>query len=116
MTRSGSNLLADLQRPAGASALAGRALRFMEEIYPICRSITGAGVRTTLDLVGRHVPLERSEVASGTPVFDWEVPNEWNIRDAYVADASGRRVIDFRRHSLHVLNYSTPVRARMTLA
>jgi len=116
MTRSGSNLLADLQQPAGASALAGRALRFMEEIYPICRSITGAGVRTTLDLVGRHVPLERSEVASGTPVFDWEVPNEWNIRDAYVADASGRRVIDFRRHSLHVLNYSTPVRARMTLA
>ena len=116
MTRTGSNLLADLQQASGAAALATRALAFMQEIYPLCRSITGDGVRTTLDLIERHVPLERTEVPTGTAVFDWEVPNEWNIRDAYVADASGHRVIDFQRHSLHVLNYSTPVRARMSLA
>ncbi len=110
------DLLADLQHPVGARTLAERAQRFMQEIFPICRSITGDGTRATLDLIGRHVPLERTEVPSTTPVFDWEVPNEWSIRDAYVADANGRRVIDFRRHSLHVLNYSAPVRARLSLA
>ena len=88
----------------------------VSELYPICRSITGDGVRQTLDIIARIIPLERSEVPSGTPVLDWTVPPEWNIRDAYVADASGRRVIDFRRSSLHVVNYSVPVRARLQLA
>lgn len=84
-------------------------------MYPICRSITGNGVRRTLDLVETVVPLQRHEIPTGTPVFDWEVPREWNIRDAYVADETGRRVIDFRAHSLHVVSYSIPVRRRMTL-
>lgn len=110
-----STLLGDLQQSYGARALAERAMRLMGDIFPICRSITGNGVRATLDLVSRHIPLVRSEVPSGTPVFDWEVPLEWNIRDAYIADASGRRVVDFRQHNLHVLNYSIPVRARMSL-
>ncbi len=87
----------------------------MAEMFPICRSITGEGVRRTLDLVERLVPLERHEVPTGTQVFDWEVPKEWNIRDAYVADRSGRRLIDFRAHNLHVVNYSTPVRRTMSL-
>src|SRR6478736_1425522 len=77
----------------------------MQAMYPICRSITGNGVRQTLDLVHEWIPLERTEVPSGTPVFDWEIPNEWNIRDAYIADAGGRRVVDFRAHSLHLVNY-----------
>lgn len=89
---------------------------FVAELYPICRSITGDGVRATLDLIERFVPLERSEAPSGTPVLDWTVPPEWNIRDAYIANAAGERVVDFRAHSLHVLNYSAPVRARMSLA
>ncbi len=88
----------------------------MEDLYPICRSITGPGVRKTFDLIGRRIPLDLTEVPSGTPAFDWEVPNEWTLRDAYVADSTGRRRIDVRRHSLHVLGYSTPVRTRLTLA
>jgi len=86
------------------------------ELYPICRSITGAGLRETLRRIQRLVSLELHEVASGTRVLDWTVPKEWNVREAWVADARGERVIDFQRHNLHVLNYSVPVRRRMTLA
>jgi aminopeptidase-like protein len=88
----------------------------VSELYPICRSITGDGVRETLRVIGRHVPIQLTEVPSGTPVLDWVVPPEWNVRDAYVADARGERVIDFRRSNLHVVNYSVPVKQRMTLA
>lgn len=85
------------------------------ELYPICRSITGDGVRQTLSILGERIPLTLSEVPTGTQVLDWTVPREWNIRDAYVMNAAGERVIDFRRHNLHVMNYSVPVRRRMTL-
>jgi aminopeptidase-like protein len=86
------------------------------EIYPICRSITGDGVRATLRALGRHIDIEVHEVPTGTRAFDWTVPREWNIRDAYVKDAAGRKVIDLARSNLHVMSYSTPVRARMSLA
>ncbi len=89
---------------------------FIGRMYPICRSITGSGFRETLSLIGRHIPLEIREVPTGTPVFDWTVPKEWNIQDAYVKDSAGNRVIDFRKSNLHVVSYSTPVRATMTLA
>jgi aminopeptidase-like protein len=85
------------------------------ELYPICRSITGDGVRRTLELVGRELDLEVHEVPSGTRVFDWTVPREWNIRDAFVADAAGERVIDFQASNLHVMSYSVPVHATMPL-
>lgn len=87
----------------------------VERLYPLCRSITGNGVRRTLEIVGEHIPLEIFEVPTGTEVFDWTVPQEWNIRDAYIADASGNRVVDFQQLNLHVVGYSTPVSARMTL-
>jgi aminopeptidase-like protein len=83
---------------------------------PICRSITGNGVRASLDVLGEFVPIERFEVASGTPVLDWEVPQEWNVREAYILDPRGRRIVDFREHSLHLVSYSVPVRAKMSLA
>lgn len=95
----------------------GRELHaLVAELYPIGRSITGDGVRATLRILQRIVPLEVHEVPSGTPVLDWTVPDEWNVREAWIADASGRRVVDFARCNLHVVGYSTPVRARMTLA
>ena len=90
--------------------------RLMAELFPICRSITGDGVRATLNSIARYIPLEIHEVATGTAVFDWTVPNEWNIRDAYVKNSRGERVIDFQRCNLHVVNYSAPVETRLSLA
>ncbi|MDX2257909.1 MAG: DUF4910 domain-containing protein [Hyphomicrobiaceae bacterium] len=90
--------------------------RLAAELYPICRSITGDGVRQSLDILDRHLALERTEVPTGTEVLDWTIPREWNIRDAYVKASDGRRVIDFERSNLSVLSYSIPVRAHMRLA
>jgi aminopeptidase-like protein len=87
----------------------------VERLYPLCRSITGNGVRRTLEIVGESIPLEVSEVPTGTEVLDWTVPREWNIRDAYVKDASGTKVIDFAESNLHLVGYSVPVSATMTL-
>lgn len=86
------------------------------EIFPICRSITGNGVRETLEILGRYMPLDISEVPSGTQVFDWTVPREWNIRDAYIRNGSGERVVDFQAHSLHVMSYSAPVHEWLPLS
>jgi aminopeptidase-like protein len=95
---------------------AGKSMRrAIEDLYPICRSITGEGLRDTLRYVRDRIPLELREVASGTEVLDWTIPREWNIREAYIATATGERVVDFRHSNLHVVNYSTPVRARMSL-
>jgi aminopeptidase-like protein len=96
---------------------AGEALyKLVAELYPICRSITGDGVRRTLEIVAREVGLEVSEIPTGTQVLDWTVPREWNVRDAWVANAAGERVIDFQESNLHLLGYSVPIRATMPLA
>jgi aminopeptidase-like protein len=87
----------------------------MADLYPICRSITGNGVRRTLGRLRELVPLEVHEVPTGTAVFDWTVPKEWNLRDAWVKNAAGEKVIDFRRSNLHVVNYSVPVHRNMPL-
>jgi aminopeptidase-like protein len=89
--------------------------RLMEELYPICRSITGDGIRKSLQLIQKHIPLELHEVPTGTKVFDWIVPKEWNIRDAYVKDPKGRKIVDFQKSSLHVVNYSIPIHRKMAL-
>lgn len=86
------------------------------ELYPICRSITGAGVRQTLAILRRFVDLKIHEVPSGTAAFDWTVPGEWNVRAADVRDWTGKKVIDFADCNLHVMSYSVPVRARLSLA
>ena len=80
-----------------------------EDLYPLCRSITGDGLRQTLRLCRGDVPLALREVPSGTEVLDWTVPKEWSIRDAYIKNSQGDRIVDFRRSNLHVVNYSTPV-------
>lgn len=84
-------------------------------LFPLCRSITGDGVRRTLDIIAESISLQVHEVPTGTQVFDWSVPREWNITDAYIKDSSGKRVVDFRASSLHVMSYSVPVAATMTL-
>ena len=86
------------------------------EIYPICRSITGNGVRETLRAIGAHIKLEVHEVPTGTAVFDWVIPREWNIRDAYIRNERGEKVLDFAQSNLHVMSYSVPVQQRISLA
>lgn len=109
------HLLKELEQTSAAEI--GRELHgFAAELFPICRSITGNGIRSTLALIQKRIPLEISEVPTGTDVFDWTVPEEWNIRDAYIKDSAGKRVLDFLHSNLHVLNYSTPVNRIMPLS
>jgi aminopeptidase-like protein len=112
----GDTLIADLLKEIDPRVEGEIAYALIERLYPICRSITGNGVRRSLRLLRETIPLALREVVSDTPVFDWTVPDEWNIRDAYIMNEAGERVVDFRRSNLHVLNYSMPVNRIMTLA
>lgn len=87
----------------------------VEKLYPICRSITGDGVRETLKILEKHIPLTTHEVPTGTQVFDWTVPKEWNIRDAYIKNGEGERIVDFNSSNLHVMGCSIPVRKTLSL-
>lgn len=87
----------------------------MEKLFPICRSITGDGVRETFDILQEYIPIELFEVPTGTEVFDWTVPREWNIKDAYILDEEGREIVDFKKNNLHVMGYSMPVDKIMPL-
>ena len=89
--------------------------RLISQLYPICRSITGNGVRETLKVLQQHIPLTVQEVPSGTQVFDWTVPKEWNIKDAYIKNSAGEKVVDFQKSNLHVLNYSVPINKKVSL-
>jgi len=96
---------------------AGEAMMsLIRRLYPICRSITGDGLRQTLRIVGEQIPLQLIEVPSGTPVFDWTVPPEWNLKRATLTAPDGRVVADTDIHNLHLMNYSVPMRATMTLS
>lgn len=109
------SLLRDLNQTD--SAKVGQELHgFARELYPLCRSISGDGLRRSLALIQNKIPLQVTEVPTGTKVFDWTVPKEWNIRDAFIKGSDGKRVVDFNRCNLHVLNYSKPVHATMSLS
>jgi aminopeptidase-like protein len=108
--------LRDLFNEVDPKEEGSKAYGIIESLYPICRSITGDGLRQSLRLLQRSVPLEIHEIATGTQVFDWTVPKEWNVRDAYIKNAAGDRVVDFQRSNLHLLNYSVPVHKTMSLA
>jgi aminopeptidase-like protein len=99
-----------------AAAIGGELHRFAADLYPICRSITGNGIRRTLSMIQERIPLQTFETPTGTQVFDWTVPKEWNIRDAYIKAPGGKRVVDFQQCNLHVMNYSTPVHATLPLS
>ncbi len=110
-----NNGLADTVKQTDFDKMGAELYRVVSDLFPICRSITGDGVRETLQYIKKVVPVELHEISSGTKVFDWTVPKEWNIRDAYVKDSKGKRVIDFNKSNLHVLNYSIPVKKKVSL-
>jgi aminopeptidase-like protein len=98
------------------SSLGEEMWRMVEGLYPICRSITGEGLRETLRVIGEHIPLRTRELPTGKRVLDWTIPMEWNVREAFVENSRGERVIDFEDHNLHLLGYSHPLDAKMGLA
>ena len=103
-------------RPAQSSTDVGaEAFALMERLYPLCRSLTGAGVRSTFDLIAEEIPITTTEVPSGSRVLDWIVPDEWNLRDAHITAPDGTRVVDVADSSLHVVSYSEPVRTTLPL-
>jgi aminopeptidase-like protein len=108
-------MLTDVAPEPDLIATGREAYDLVSRLYPICRSITGEGVRQTLKLLQEVIPLDIHEVPTGTHVFDWTVPKEWNIRGAYIKDARGKTVINFENCNLHVVGYSAPVSQRLSL-
>lgn len=110
--RAGRSIDRAVPPPTNGTAIYELAAR----LYSLCRSLAGDGVRETLAIIGEHLPLTVHQVPSGAPLYDWKAPQEWNIREAYIADMNGNRIVDFARHNLHVVNFSVGVRARMPLS
>ena len=88
---------------------------FVRRLFPICRSITGNGARKTLDILSELIPIDRYEIPTGTHVFDWDVPREWNIREAWIKNSSGEKIVDFANTNLHILSYSIPLHKHVSL-
>jgi aminopeptidase-like protein len=101
--------------PPPTQTIGRDAYELMRRLFPLCRSLTGDGVRETFDILEEEIPITRTEIPSGSRVFDWIVPDEWNLHDAYIATADGIRVVDSRRSALHVVSYSEPVRTTLSL-
>lgn len=88
----------------------------VEKLFPICRSITGKGVEETLSIIQKHIPIKIHKIPTGTKVFDWEIPKEWNIKDAYIEDEQGNKIVDFKENNLHIVGYSIPTNKTITLS
>ncbi len=116
MKKDTSMEIGDLKKTIDLNTASQEMYELMNRLYPICRSITGDGFRKTLQIIQDHIPLKMYEIPTGTKVFDWTVPKEWNIKDAYIKDSKGERVIDFNESNLHVVGYSVPVCTKMPLS
>jgi len=108
-------VITDLRPAPSSTHIGAEAFALMERLYPLCRSLTGAGVRSTLDVIGEHIPITTTEVPSGTRILDWIVPDEWNLRDAHITAPDGTRVVDLADSTLHVVSYSEPVHTTLPL-
>ncbi len=108
------SFFAELKQSLQSQNIDQQLYELAKQLYPICRSITGDGIRQTLSILQNYISLEQHEVPSGTSVFDWEVPKEWNVRDAYIKNSQGEKIIDFQKLNLHLLNYSTPIQATLS--
>ena len=108
--------LRDFRRQLDPATVGAEMYQLVRQLYPICRSITGDGFRETLRILQSHIALQMHEIPTGTRVFDWTVPREWNIRDAYIKNSHGEKIVDFKTLNLHVMSYSTPIHERMSLA
>ena len=86
-----------------------------DKLWPICRSILGPGIRESFEVLKSYYPFEIESVATGTKVHDWEVPQEWHIEEAFIEDADGNKIIDFKENNLHVMSYSTSIDEVMDL-
>ncbi|NMG05390.1 DUF4910 domain-containing protein [Brasilonema sp. UFV-L1] len=107
--------ITDIRQKLNPDEVSHQMYQFITKLYPICRSITGNGFRETLHWIEKYIQLTKHEVPTGTQVFDWTVPREWNIKDAYIKNLKGERIIDFNKSNLHVVNYSVPVRQKILL-
>ncbi len=87
----------------------------MTELFPICRSITGNGVRKTLQIISQKIPIKIHEVETGKKMFDWKIPKEWNINTAWIKDSKGKKIIEFEKSNLHVISYSIPIHKKISL-
>jgi len=99
-----------------SETISNEMFQLVEELYPICRSITGDGVRQTLEILKKEIPIQIHEIPTGEKVFDWIIPKEWNIKDAYIIDPNGKKIVDFKESNLHVLNYSIPINQKISLS
>ena len=88
--------------------------KLIEKLYSICRSITGNGVRKTFNIIKEILDINIKEIPSETKIFDWKIPLEWNINDAYIKNSNGEKIIDFKKHNLHIVSYSEPVNLKLT--
>ncbi|KAB8333297.1 DUF4910 domain-containing protein [Scytonema tolypothrichoides VB-61278] len=110
-----NTLISKLQESEDDNDIGKELYQLICKLYPICRSITGNGVRETLKILKQHIPLEIHEVPTGTQVFDWTVPKEWNIKDAYIKKSTGEKIVDFANSNLHVVSYSLPIHKKLSL-
>lgn len=88
----------------------------LKDLFPTCRSITRDGLRNTLKTIQQNIPIKIHEVPTGTKVFDWTIPKEWNVKDAYVMDEKGNKIVDFKKNNLHIVGYSIPVNKLVNLS